>query len=71
MGVGARSRSPVIMNSGMDAPSRPGFGLQEGEVERRHILPKALVIGLVAGLISSGFREALQWPEMHHMGLAS
>jgi hypothetical protein len=59
------------MNSGMDAPSRPGFGLHEEEVKRRHFLGRALVIGLVAGLISSGFREALQWPGMHHMSLAS
>jgi hypothetical protein len=59
------------MNSRMDAPSRQGFGLQEEAVKRRHFLPRALVIGLVAGLISPGFREALQWPEMHHMSLAS
>jgi chloride channel protein, CIC family len=38
----------------------PGFGLKSEEVKRRHILPKALVVGLVAGLIASGFRVALQ-----------
>ena len=39
-------------------------GLKEIEVKRRHILPKALVVGLVAGLIASGFREALHASEM-------
>jgi len=42
-------------------------GLKTEEVTRRHILPKALVIGLVAGLISSGFRVALQWLEVHRI----
>jgi CIC family chloride channel protein len=51
----------------MDVPLKPGFGLKEEEVKRRHILPKALVIGLVAGLLSSGFREALQWSEVHRI----
>ena len=55
------------MNSRMDVPLKPGFGLKEEEVKRRHILPKALVIGLVAGLLSSGFREALQWSEVHRI----
>src|SRR4051812_29592260 len=36
-----------------------GFGLGTGEVKRRHILPKALLVGLVAGLLASGFRLAL------------
>ena len=36
-----------------------GFGLGTGEVKRRHILPKALVVGIVAGLLASGFRVAL------------
>ncbi|MDB6127165.1 MAG: Chloride channel core [Verrucomicrobia bacterium] len=36
-----------------------GSGLQTAEVKRRHILPKALVVGLVAGVIASGFRVAL------------
>src|SRR5580658_3580248 len=35
-------------------------GLKSEEVKRRHILPKALVVGLVAGLIASFFRIALQ-----------
>src|SRR5208283_4388188 len=38
-------------------------GLKEPEVKRRHILPKALVVGLVAGLIASGFRMALHFLE--------
>jgi CIC family chloride channel protein len=36
-----------------------GFGLGTDEVKRRHILPKALVVGLVAGLLASAFRVAL------------
>lgn len=36
-----------------------GFGLSTSEVKRRHILPKALVVGLVAGLLASAFRVAL------------
>jgi CIC family chloride channel protein len=35
------------------------FGLGTGEVKRRHILPKALVIGVIAGLLASAFRTAL------------
>jgi len=57
----------------VDSETKPGSGLKAEEVKRRHILPKALVIGLVAGLISSAFREALQWSEvrriawLHHL----
>jgi CIC family chloride channel protein len=51
----------------MNLDQKQGSGLQEEEVKRRHILPKALVIGLVAGLISSAFREALQWSEVHRI----
>jgi CIC family chloride channel protein len=39
-------------------------GLQSTEVKRRHILPKALVVGVVAGLIASVFRMALQYFEL-------
>jgi CIC family chloride channel protein len=42
----------------------PTTGLKEPEVKRRHILPKALVVGLVAGLIASGFRIALHFFEV-------
>jgi chloride channel protein, CIC family len=45
----------------------PGSGLKSEEVQRRHILPKALVIGLVAGLIASLFRVALQAAELHRI----
>ena len=45
----------------------PGSGLKEEEVKRRHILPKAFVIGLVAGAIASAFRRALQWSELHRI----
>jgi len=37
-------------------------------VKRRHILPKALVVGIVAGLIASFFRMALQWCELTRIG---
>jgi len=40
-----------------------GGGLNEPEVKRRHILPKALVVGIVAGLIASAFRLTLEWAE--------
>jgi len=51
----------------MDLDPKPASGLKSEEVMRRHILPKALVIGLVAGLISSAFREVLQWSEIHRI----
>ena len=46
-----------------------GFGLGTDEVKRRHILPKALLVGLVAGLIASAFRVALQLVERGHIAL--
>ena len=42
-----------------------GGGLNEEEVKRRHILPKALVVGVVAGLIASAFRLTLH--EVEHL----
>lgn len=51
----------------MQSNAAPGSGLHEADVQRRHILPKALVIGLVAGVISSAFRETLQWSELHRI----
>jgi len=45
-------------------PPATGFGLTTDEVKRRHILPKALVVGLVAGLLASVFRLALQRSEL-------
>jgi CIC family chloride channel protein len=49
------------------APSRSV--LKSDEVKRRHILPKALVIGIVSGFLASGFRVALQWSELHRIGM--
>jgi CIC family chloride channel protein len=43
-----------------EGPPEAASGLKSQEVKRRHILPKALVVGLVAGLIASFFRIALQ-----------
>jgi CIC family chloride channel protein len=40
-----------------------GHGLSEPEVKRRHILPKAMVVGIVAGLIASAFRLTLEAAE--------
>ena len=45
-------------------PSQPTAGLGEIEVKRRHILPKALAVGLVAGVIASLFRRVLQFCEL-------
>ena len=41
--------------------------MHQEDVKRRHILPKALLIGLVAGVISSAFRVSLQWSETHRI----
>jgi CIC family chloride channel protein len=41
-----------------------GFGLGTEEVKRRNILPKALMVGLVAGLLASAFRVVLQRSEI-------
>jgi chloride channel protein, CIC family len=51
----------------VNSDNKLGSGLKAEEVKRRHILLKALVIGLVAGLIASAFREALQWSEIHRI----
>lgn len=45
------------MNAMMQQNS--GFGLGMSEVKRRHILPKALLVGLVAGVLASAFRVTL------------
>jgi len=55
------------VTSAVSLDAEQGSGLKAEEVKRRHILPKALIIGLVAGLISSAFREALQWSEVHRI----
>lgn len=43
----------------MNASSSPTFGLNTNEVRRRHILGKALCVGITAGLVASAFRWAL------------
>ncbi len=53
----------------MSDHSAPPTGLKSEEVKRRHILPKALLVGLVAGLIASGFRIVLQSSELWRIGL--
>ncbi len=39
------------------------FGLGAGEVRRRQIIIKAILVGLVAGLLGSLFRLAVEWVE--------
>jgi CIC family chloride channel protein len=46
-----------------------GFGLGTGEVKRRHILPKALLVGVVAGLLATAFRVALATAEHERIAL--
>jgi CIC family chloride channel protein len=53
----------------MSSSPLPNVQLKQEEFKRRHILPKALIIGLVAGLISSAFREGLQWLEVNRITL--
>src|SRR5436190_955369 len=48
-----------------------GFGLGTGEVKRRHILPKALVVGVVAGLLATSFRLALAFAEGRRVSFLS
>ncbi len=48
-------------------PADAGFGLGGGEVKRRHILPKALLVGLVAGALGSAFRVALAFAERQRL----
>lgn len=43
----------------MQSSSDPMSGLNTQEVRRRHILGKALLVGIAAGLVASGFRAAL------------
>lgn len=47
----------------------PRSGLGTEEVKRRHILVKALVVGLAAGTMGSAFRLALGWAEHARMTL--
>jgi CIC family chloride channel protein len=48
-----------------------GFGLGTSEVKRRHILAKALVVGVVAGVLASAFRLALTYAESERVTLLS
>ena len=52
-------------------PHITGSGLGTAEVKRRHILPKALVVGLTAGLVASAFRLALQSAENGRINLVT
>jgi len=54
---------PRVTTPESNAAAEVGSGLNEEEVRRRHILPKALVVGLVAGVVASAFRLALAWAE--------
>ncbi len=45
------------------------FGLRTEEIKRRHILVKALLVGLAAGLLASAFRLSLEWSEKHRIAL--
>ncbi len=47
------------------------FGLAAPDVKRRHILPKALVVGLVAGLLASAFRIVLHTVENQRVAFLS
>ena len=47
--------------------SDASFGLGTDEVKRRHILPKALIVGTIAGLLASAFRAALEFAEHHRI----
>lgn len=53
---------------GQDAEAT-GFGLSTDEVRRRHIIGKALLVGVAAGLTASAFRLALQAAEIHRLRL--
>jgi CIC family chloride channel protein len=57
------------MNPETPPAAQPGFGLGTEEVKRRHILLKALLVGLSTGLIASAFRILLQWSEVHRIAL--
>lgn len=48
--------------------SDSSFGLGMTEVKRRHILGKALVVGVVAGLLATAFRVALVTAEQARVG---
>lgn len=43
----------------MQGVADPSSGLNQTEVRRRHILAKALMVGLASGVVASAFRAAL------------
>ena len=47
----------------MDPGSREESGLHGEEIRRRHIVPKAILVGLLAGVLASAFRVALEAAE--------
>lgn len=49
--------------------SEDALGLGAGEVKRRHILLKALLVGILAGLLASAFRVCLQTAETWRVSL--
>ncbi|WAC17879.1 H(+)/Cl(-) exchange transporter ClcA [Luteolibacter sp. SL250] len=60
-GAFCRGQDPVVELHGGDA----GGGLNEPEVKRRHILPKAVAVGITAGVVASAFRLGLE--EVEHL----
>jgi CIC family chloride channel protein len=64
------------------APERKNFGLEQSEVKRRHLLPKALAVGICSGSIAAAFRISMrvaetwrggirhQWPGIPGLGIA-
>jgi chloride channel protein, CIC family len=55
------------MSTETSSPLSANFGLGSTEIKRRRILPKAIWVGLAAGLIGSAFRLALGFTEMHRI----
>lgn len=47
----------------MSSPTPAGFGLGTHDIKRRHLLWKALLVGLAAGVLGSAFRLSLTYAE--------
>ena len=54
----------------MDTPDPTRFGVDQADVTRRRLLPKALLVGVCSGLIAAGFRVCLHWTEIGRGELA-